>query len=287
MSYLCIDIGGTAIKWARFARDGSPVTERQEVLTRKTATSNQILEQVVRLVQAERASGPIEGVAISSAGVVDAEAGVIRSAGPTIPGYAGTDFKAAITGGLGLPCAVENDVNCMALAEASQVAVRNVFALTIGTGIGGAVVLNQRLYTGKGSAGEIGYLPLFDGRTYQEAGCTQALVDLVNATTEREVATGRDVAAWFGCDAGVALATTTWLGRIAKGIVTINYIVDPDLFIVGGGIMESNPALVTELEDLANAAMEPSFTKPIVIRRAALGNSAGMIGALRHLLAAV
>ena len=139
MNYLCIDIGGTSIKYALFNREGEKVSEVFQTPTIKDETSNQILPTVLKLV--EQFKDQIRGVAISSAGVVDAN-GNIAYAGYTIPGYTNTPIKEKVESTFGIPCTVENDVNCACLGEVWKGSAQNVSSavmLTIGTGVAGAV----------------------------------------------------------------------------------------------------------------------------------------------------
>jgi len=115
-----IDIGGTTIKADLYQSDGRSLNQFREVATeidfeKKT---NQILEQVCQLIAFYKEKFELDGVAISSAGVVDSQAGKISYAGYTIPGYIGTDFRSRVLKEFGLPIAIENDVNCAALGEA-------------------------------------------------------------------------------------------------------------------------------------------------------------------------
>ena len=120
MNIVGIDIGGTTIKADLYRSDGRSLNEFREFTTeidfeKKT---NQILEQVCQLIAFYKEKFELDGVAISSAGVVDSQAGKISYAGYTIPGYIGADFRSRVLKEFGLPIAIENDVNCAALGEA-------------------------------------------------------------------------------------------------------------------------------------------------------------------------
>ena len=112
--FLCIDIGGTSIKYALFNKEGEKQSEVFKTPTIKDEFSNQILQTVLNLVGEYK--NEILGVAISSAGVVSAE-GSIAYAGYTIPGYTGTKIEKEVEKIYNIPRYVENDVNCACLGE--------------------------------------------------------------------------------------------------------------------------------------------------------------------------
>ncbi|MCI5775885.1 MAG: ROK family protein, partial [Aerococcus sp.] len=151
MAILCIDIGGTAIKYNILSETGEPIEPTKEVPTGvdNEAGTNHILDQVYELI--EHYGATIEGVAIASAGVVDPKKGEITYAGSTIPDYIGTNFKTAIKDKFGLPCSVENDVSCMGYAEnwrGKAKDAKSAVCLTLGTGIGGAVFIDGEMWHG-------------------------------------------------------------------------------------------------------------------------------------------
>src|SRR5215469_3714770 len=128
---------------------------------------------------------PPVAVGVATAGVVDPREGVIRSAVDTIKGWAGVPLGRRLEGLTGLPVAVENDVNAMGLAETSRGAAhgaRSALVVAVGTGIGGALMLDGQLWRGRtGSAGEIGHIyitPTMEhARAVAEAGADIVAID--------------------------------------------------------------------------------------------------------------
>lgn len=165
--YLAIDIGGTAIKYGLISETGD-LLEKEEMATEAYKGGPSILEKVKGLVKTYQDQMDLAGVAISSAGMVNPDEGEIFYAGPQIPNYAGTQFKKEIEETFGLPCEVENDVNCAGLAEAISGSAKDypvALCLTIGTGIGGCLLFNSQVFHGSShSACEVGYLHLSDGQ---------------------------------------------------------------------------------------------------------------------------
>ena len=135
--YISIDIGGTAIKYGIIGEDAT-VFSRDETPTRAEQGGPAILQRVIDLTEALLQTTTASGICISTAGMVDPVRGEIFYAAPLIPNYAGTCFKQVLETKFGLPCEVENDVNCAGLAEYRSGAAqgsRSMVMLTIGTGI--------------------------------------------------------------------------------------------------------------------------------------------------------
>ena len=291
MNIVGIDIGGTTIKADLYQSDGHSLNQFREVTTeidfeKKT---NQILEQVCQLIAFYKEKFELDGVAISSAGVVDSQAGKISYSGYTIPGYIGTDFRSRILKKFGLPIAIENDVNCAALGEAWLGAAKghaSAVMITVGTGIGGGIIYDGKIVNGSTyTAGEVGYLPMEDGQDWQSLASTTALLALYSQKTGEQGHTGRSFFA--AVDQGDKLAQETldiFLGRLAKGLLTLSYILNPEVLIVGGGILARSELILPRLENLMKQQVVDQRFLPRELAAAALGNEAGRLGAVRHFL---
>ena len=148
--YVAIDIGGTNIKYGLIDQEGQLV-ESHEMPTEAHKGGPHILQKTKDIVSSYLEQGPVAGVAISSAGMVDPDKGEIFYAGPQIPNYAGTQFKKEIETSFNIPCEIENDVNCAGLAEAvsgSGKGASVTLCLTIGTGIGGCLIMDGKVFHG-------------------------------------------------------------------------------------------------------------------------------------------
>ena len=165
-NYIAIDIGGTNIKYGLVDQEGQ-LLESHEIPTEAHKGGPHILEKTKQIVASYLEKDSVAGVAISSAGMVDPDKGEIFYAGPQIPNYAGTQFKKEIETSFDIPCEIENDVNCAGLAEAvsgSGKGASVTLCLTIGTGIGGCLIIDGQVFHGfSNSACEVGYLHMQDG----------------------------------------------------------------------------------------------------------------------------
>ncbi|HEP1624799.1 ROK family protein [Streptococcus pyogenes] len=285
--YLAIDIGGTAIKYGLISETGD-LLEKEEMATEAYKGGSSILEKVKGLVKTYQDQMDLAGVAISSAGMVNPDKGEIFYAGPQIPNYAGTQFKKEIEETFGLPCEVENDVNCAGLAEAISGSAKDypvALCLTIGTGIGGCLLFNSQVFHGSShSACEVGYLHLSDGQ-FQDLASTTALVQ------EVALAYGDDISQWDGrrifeqAKAGDAIciaAISKQVDYLGQGIANICYVVNPNVVVLGGGIMAQKDYLADKLKTALDSYLVSSLAKKTQLKFASHGNNAGILGAYYH-----
>ena len=202
--YVSIDIGGTAIKYGLVNEKGE-ILESSQMKTEAHKGGPSILEKAVKIVENYVQRETICGICISTAGMVDVEKGEIFYSAPLIPNYAGTKFKETMETKFRIPCEVENDVNCAGLAEHASGAAMGSKAslmLTIGTGIGGCMILNGEVYHGfSGSACEVGYMHM-DGSDFQTLGAASILSKKVTEWKRAEKAGKTDGIQGSFCENG-------------------------------------------------------------------------------------
>ena len=268
MRILCFDIGGTAIKYALIENDNLKDVKINKMPTRKEKDKNYILRDVLDVIESY---DNLDCIGISTAGVVDSEKGEIIFAGPTIPGYIGTNFKKAIKERFNLECFVENDVNSAAIGEYFYGSYKgNVFCLTVGTGVGGAFIQNGTLYKGASQkAGEIGYLPLNGGK-YQEFASTTYLTDTVSEKLGKKV---DGLYIFENAKKGDKLckeAIDELIDNLSEGILNIIYILNPN-------ITAQREYLENRIKDsIKNKLIDRSFEPDIQLAK--LENGAGIYG---------
>lgn len=282
---IAIDIGGTNIKYGVIDYDGK-IKLNKSIKTRVTQDENFILEDIDNLIFELTKNFDISGVAISTAGVVCSKTGIISYAGPTIPNYKGTDFIKLVREKYNLPCTVENDVNSAALGEFWKGAGESYdsgFCITVGTGLGGALIINNELIKGASdSAGEIGYMKIH-GIDIQKIASTTALIEAVakRKNIAKEEINGQiifDLAKSGDVDSIIEI--NNLIENICKAIENIVYIVNPEVIILGGGIMEQRMYLEPLFHKKIKEVIPEKFISNTKIEFATLGNNAGMVGAL-------
>lgn len=289
MKIAAVDIGGTAVKSCLW--DGGRPFRPEEV--RETpARAAEGGEAVLRQVEQILSSMPeAEAVAVSTAGQVDPVRGSIIFATDNIPGYTGMPVKKILEESLHRPVLVENDVNAAAVGEAEFGAgrdFRDFLCLTFGTGIGGAIVMDHRLYRGAScSAAEMGHILTHAGGrrcTCGNRGCyeayasTSALSRLVLERSGLHL-NGRQIFAAARENGNVRTALEEWMHEVIWGLVSLIHVFNPPCVILGGGIMKEVSVVRYIRGHLPDFLME-SF-RGVRICRAELGNSAGLLGAAR------
>lgn len=293
MKILVFDIGGTAIKYG-ICKDGKLISV-SEIPTESHKGGPHILE-IIKKICSETISeekinypdNPFDGIGISTAGQVNSKTGIITFANSNIPNYTGTNYRKELEEQCGLPVMVENDVNSAAIGEAIYGAGKNYdsfLCLTYGTGIGGAIVINNQVYHGSNfSAGEFGSIvthadarltgtDYFDG-CYERYASTTALVAKASAYNQT-LTNGREIFKHMD-DPNVVEILHSWIDEICTGLITLIHIFNPPCIILGGGIMTQSYIINTIKEKLYPCIM-PTFAK-VDITTATLGNNAGMLG---------
>lgn len=292
-NYVAIDIGGTAIKYGLTDAQGNFTAKKNRPTLAREEGGAGIVRKVVEIVRQYQAEMPIAGVAIDTAGIVNPVTGEIVFAGETsFPGYSGTPLGKLVREACGGPCVVENDVNAAALGEYWQGAAKgasSAFMMTVGTGIGGCFILEGKAWHGAGfSAGEAGFMRLHgEQRIFEEAASTRAM--LVEAAASHNVSpaelTGEQVFAWaLAGDADAVLAIEHMVDNLAEGIANIYCLLNPEVFVLGGGVMAQQDYLRPRLEQRLEALVVPAMRTSTRLEFARLGNDAGMVGALYSLL---
>lgn len=290
MKIIGIDIGGTTIKADLYDDFGTSLNQFKEIETiiDYDLGTNQILNQVCDLIGEYVLNYSIDGVGISTAGVVNANTGEIIYAGYTIPGYIGVNFTSEMEKRFGLSTFVENDVNCAALGELWKGQAKdkkNVVMVTIGTGIGGSIIVNGQIINGFNyTAGEVGYIPVGNS-DWQSKASTTALIHLYQKKSLKTNQTGRTFFTDLSSGDKVAKETfEIFVENLTKGLLTISYLLNPEILILGGGILAKKDILLPEIQSsLAKNAMDNRFLPKNVVA-ATLGNEAGRIGAVKNFL---
>lgn len=287
MATMVLDIGGTAIKSGLYTDD--TLTDIKETPTEASLGGAHVVARTKEIIRSYQEYHAFQRIGISTAGQVNPISGQIIYANENIPGYTGTCLAKIIGQEFGVPTAVENDVNAAAVGESAFGAgkgLRHFVCLTYGTGVGGAIVTDGRLYAGSSySAGEFGAIVThpkdrapdddpFSG-CYEKYASTTALVKSA-MRFDPSLDNGRKI---FGRldEPDVKRLVDQWIMEIIYGLTTIIHMLNPECVILGGGIMEQS-YIIEQLGSLLYPNIMPSF-RNLQIRRAALGNRAGLLGA--------
>jgi glucokinase len=306
-----IDIGATTIKYGLVDPNGK-VVYRDQRPTVSEKGSDALLHLVTNigerlLLFAAEDELEVRWLGVGSPGAVDVRSGTVIGATPNIEGWQGTALGRNLSDRLNLPVYVDNDVNAMALAElryGAAIGCKSVVCVAVGTGVGGAIIVNGHLWRGANySAGEIGHMPInFEGPDCQEEmrGCLEAYCcsqAIIARTKERlsngltpafdEVLQGSidnlNIKKLFGAAKkgdnlaqGVIHETAEYLAIGLAGVVNL---FNPEIVIIGGGIADGGAGFVETASAGIRKRAFRSATEHLRVARAALGNDAGFIGA--------
>ncbi len=294
---IALDVGGSSVKCALFSKTGT-IEDRWGVPTNKGAQNSTLFEDIAKSIKLRNIDlDKIKGIGIGVPGPVvgDTVYGAVNL------GLDKTDVKKALEEALGktVPIYVENDANCAAYGEFFTLDNASSLALlTLGTGIGGGIILNQAIYRGiNGSAGEIGHMNTGDEDALTcNCGLSGCLETYASATgIKRHFLRARNQGIktklnqseinakmiFDAAKAGDSLALKIIdkaAYHLAKGIANMNVILDLDVVLVGGGLSLSGAffteKIKTYFQDLAFTPL-----KGLEIKTANLGNDAGIYGA--------
>jgi glucokinase len=299
--FLGIDIGGTNIKAALVSEDGRARSfVRSPWSGRAPAEAVSVAGRLLEELGSPDGAEPPAGCGAGCAGLVDSRAGTVHLS-PNLPEWRDVGLRHMLTEALGLPTVIENDANAAAYAEyvvGAARGVRSAVLITLGTGVGGGLILDGRLHRGSGFAGEVGHATIErDGEPCAcgNAGCLERYVSAgaivrsalslleqgrpsalsgageVTAEAVGEAACGGDE---------LALEVLAEAGRaLGVGLANLALILAPDLFVIGGGVAAAGePLLGPAREEMERRAYCRGPSTPGVVP-AELGETAGVVGA--------
>ncbi|MCW0218801.1 MAG: ROK family protein [Prosthecobacter sp.] len=293
-----IDFGGTSVKLG-VCRDGELLATDTAIPTANFSGPSALIGEMAARVAKLRETFPdIAAIGVGVPGLVDFDHGFVHVL-TNVPGWKHVPLKAILGEKTGLPVVVENDANAMAYAEFRYGAARglnNVVALTMGTGIGGGLILNGQLYRGSGcAAGEIGQMSIhFDGRAghygnlgalekytgnkeiaehamqrYAEAHVTKTLEECTPKMIADAAKAGDDIARQIWDE------IADWLGT---SLSSIAWLLNPDAFVIGGGVAQAGDLIFDPLKRKVQSMLSTVVWERLQILPARFSNESGIIG---------
>lgn len=291
--YVGIDLGGTAIKYGLLTASGEVVAKSGRPTPQgRRAILGELVNAVGEMVAEAGRDAQVKAIGIGSPGLVDPERGKVIGRSPNLTGWQGAEIKRTLADKTGLPVAVDNDANAMALAEhrlGAGAGFRSGLYITVGTGIGSGIILDDRLWRGSRYAGaEMGHMTIVkDGNRCPcgKRGCLEVYTN-ANAIISyygKPVPPEQGIKYIFdrldsSGDRAAADAIETAAEYMAAGIGSVLELLDPEIIVLGGGIAQGRaylPAVRAKLPEYSSS----TCLKGLKVKRAKLGNRAGMIGA--------
>ena len=294
-----IDFGGTSIKLGLIQAGG--LMQRAESLPTLAYSSGEaLLAAMLSAVDDLRAQHPgVMAVGVGLPGIVDSKKGVVHHL-TNVPGWVNVPLRELLTIHTGLPAVIENDANAMTYAEWKFGAGRrhaHVVCVTLGTGVGGGMILDGRLYRGAhlgageignmsidyqgipGVYGNLGALEAYVGNRqiaaraalrYEAAGTPRSVAECTPARLAEAALRGDDVARQLWEETGVMLGAA---------LCDVVWLLNPDALVLGGGVAQAGELVFAPLRRTLRERTSPVFHEHLDILPAELGNDAGLIGA--------
>lgn len=303
-----VDIGGTTVKLGYFDAEGN-VLDKWEIPTRKEENGSNILPDIAASIEKKIKDAGIDrkdvvGVGVGAPGPVDSE-GVIYKAANL--GWGVFSIKETLENILKLPVMAGNDANVAALGEmwkGGGQGYKDLVVVTLGTGVGGGIIVNGKMLTGaNGAGGEIGHIHVEDAE--QEAcgcgnkgcleqyasatGVTRLAKRKLESTSQDSVLRTSTLSAKSVFDAvkakdPVAMEIAEQFGQyLGEGLAAIACVTNPEAFVIGGGVSKAGPILIDYIRPYYEKAVFHA-SRGAKFELATLGNDAGIYGAAKLVL---
>ena len=270
-----IDIGGTTVKMGLFDEKGD-MLEKWEIVTRKENNGENILPDIVKSIKEKNSEKSIEtddilGIGMGVPGPITEDGRVLKCANLGWGIFSVADEMSKLTGVKKVK--VGNDANVAALGEQWRGGGRgfdNIVMVTLGTGVGGGIIMNGKILTGEnGAAGEIGHITVNPKETLTcGCGCKGCL---------------EQYSSYKAGDKLAAEAVDEFAAYLGMGLGNVASVVDTQAFVIGGGLSKNGP-IVIELIKKQYEKNVMFALKNTEFRLAELGNDAGMYGAVRMVI---
>jgi glucokinase len=302
-----IDFGGTSIKSA-LVSEASILARGRTIDPQATGSAENTMREMEAVIRELCTGLPgLVPVGIGLPGLVDSEHGIVHKLS-NVPGWVEIPVAAILSERLGVRVILENDANAMAYAEwrfGAAVNTRHALCVTLGTGVGGGLILDGKVFRGAQlSAGELGHTSIdYRGLAgpYGNFGCLESYVGN-QAISNRALAayaaarvlppspecSPRDLSS--AAEKGCAIALTLWEevgNELGAAFANAIWLLNPDAIVVGGGVAQAGPVLFDPIVRSLRARTSPVIHEHLRIVNAALGNDAGAIGCAALALDAV
>ncbi len=306
--YLAVDIGGTAVKIGLVDQEGN-FLHTAEYPVAFDYYETPILDTVIAscgifMEEFDEDDVPLLAIGVSATGSINTVKGTVDGSAGQVKNWKGSRIKERMEERFPVPVYVLNDANAAALGEVWLGAAkgkRNVVAVTIGTGVGGGIIVNSQLLLGEsGFAGEIGHITILYGGRECPCGNTGCLEEYASMTAlVRQVRQEIEAGRLEGIPAKevngrrifqeirngnkeMERITDQWIDVVAAGITGFVHIFNPETVIIGGGVSSQQELFIDKVRQRAFARMHPEFAPNLEIVAAKLANNAGMAGAVYY-----
>jgi len=289
-----IDIGGTDIKYSLISADGTVIMHQSAPTPTKGSAIIHYLGQLITQAKDIAIEKQLHLIGIGIGVPALVKNGVVVGGAENVPELLGVDLKATLQRQVDLPLYVENDVQMVAVGEnkfGGAVAVDNVIFITIGTGIGGAIKINGKLYNGNvDCCTEFGHMVIKDGGKpcgcgntgcFQEYASVSALVKYYCTLTKEspdKIDGKHIIQAYFRREKKALIAMQWHFNYLAIGIANLITTLAPQKVIIGGGITDAGEFYLEKVHQQLATIVGSTVMKNVKISLTQFGNRSGSIG---------
>ncbi|HEX6548624.1 MAG TPA: ROK family protein [Candidatus Dormibacteraeota bacterium] len=280
-----IDLGGTQVRVA-LAEDDGEIVHSDKTRTGLLKTPQAMVDWTAAAIHRRLGRKKLRAVAIGAPGPIDTTRGILSNP-PNLPGWQNSPLERMLRDALGCPAHLENDANLAGVGEYHRGAgrgSRNMVYITWSTGVGGGLIVNGQLLSGShGSAGEVGHMIIDPDGPLD--GCGQrGCLEVFTGGRQMQAHTGESAAEIFAAAEEGDHEAKAIVDRAAyyMGLALINVtnLIDPDIIVIGGGVTRSWKLVAPTLEQVLRSSPFIRPERRPKIRRAALGDRAGQVGAV-------
>ncbi len=280
-----VDVGGTMVKGAIIEGEGVEIHQKVLVCLNKKNPLGSLFEVIERLIVQSKKG--LDAIGIATAGRVNSKEGKVLYASSNIRNWSNAHLSKMIENKYMIPCYVINDAKAAALAEAKIRSVSNLVLLTIGTGLGGGIVINGEVLQGfRWEAGEIGHTILHpNGRQCNcgKKGCAEQYISMrVLHRYAKQKDRQRLIAGFRQNDPQVVSAVERMVKDLVIVIDKVFLTIDPQFVVIGGGFSELGPGVLGIVRNHLEPYALNSLYSPSQVDLSILGNDAGIIGAAMY-----
>ncbi|MCH7492112.1 ROK family protein [Patescibacteria group bacterium] len=275
---LGLDVGGTKIQVGLVDTNNKIIRSEQVAIHRKT--KKEALESIIKSIK-PLFSNQVSSIGVGITGLVNPDKGIVASS-PNLPkNWKNVPLKSILTKKFKVPVSIDNDANCIALAEAVIGLGKNykaVLSITLGTGVGAGLVINKKIFHGGYNATEFGHTMISDNSTFEDLVSGPAMIKNYYKRTSQKISS-HAIVALAKSGNKIAKSVLTEMSKwLAIGLKNALYSYSPHIIIISGGLSVVSPLIIPALRQAKQNLLFNELKKTIIVR-SHLNYNAGVIGA--------
>lgn len=306
-----VDLGGTNVRSAVVGA-GGVISHHAKLSVSGSKSADEVIDHIVTCIGQTMAScgrEEVRGVGVGTPGLIIEETGTIVYA-PNVPGWTDLPLKSLLQQRLDLPVSIENDANAAAIGEhwvGGGAGYKNLVCITLGTGVGGAIIMNNQVWRGSnGAGGEVGHTNVIENGAQcgcGAPGCLEAYASApaIARQAREALQTGEESALLTMCHGNPENITSAMVSRAAQegdsvartvmhragtllgvAVASLTNLLNPEIFVIGGGVINAGDLIFDPIRHEIEKRAYKWSASILKVVPAQLGDDAGIIGAARY-----